>query len=135
VFLLDSDFCIDWLRGTEYARKALASVLPSDVAVSAVTLGELLIGAYGARLAGKEAQRVDDFLKPIRILEFGRSEAFHFAGIMSVLRKAGQPIGALDAMIAATAMTNKLAVVTRNLKHFERVKDLKVLDWEAKWRN
>ena len=93
-------------------------------------MGELLIGAYGARLAVKETQRVDAFLKPTRILDFGRSEAFRFAGIMAVLRKVGQPIRALDAMIAATAQTNKLTVVTRNLKHFERVKDLKVETWE-----
>jgi tRNA(fMet)-specific endonuclease VapC len=132
MFVLDTDFCIDWLRRKEYARKALASVLPSEVAVSAVTVGELLVGAYCAQMPGQETGKVLAFLKPIGVLEYGTAEATHFAGISAVLRRQGQLIGVPDAMIAATAEVDRSTVITKNLKHFQKVKDLKVVNWAVK---
>jgi tRNA(fMet)-specific endonuclease VapC len=132
MFLLDTDFCIDWLRRKEFARKALANVLPTDVAISAVTVGELLMGAYCAQAPDREAGKVQAFLQPIRVLDYGNQEASRFAEISATLRQQGQLIGVPDAMIAATAQVHRLAVITKNLKHFERVKNLKVVNWETK---
>ena len=129
MFLLDTDFCIDWLRREEYTRKALASLLPGDVAVSAVTVGELLVGAHCAQAPDREADKVQAFLQPIRVLDYGNPEAVSYAEISAYLRQQGQPIGTSDAMIAATAAVHCLAVITKNLKHFERVKNLKVVNW------
>ncbi len=132
MFLLDTDFCIDWLRRKEFARKALAIMLPSDVAVSAVTAGELLVGAYCAQMPEREAEKVLAFLKPIRVLDYGMTEAQHFARISAYLRQQGQLIGVPDTMIAATAEVHRFAVITKNLKHFEKVKNLKVVNWAAR---
>lgn len=132
MFLLETDFCIDWLRRKNYARNALAAVLPSDVAISVVTVGELLVGAHCAQAPSKEAAKVEAFLKPIPILDFGRPEAFSFAKISAHLRQQGQLIGVQDAMIAATAEVHQCTVVTKNLKHFQRVKRLQTVNWEAK---
>jgi predicted nucleic acid-binding protein len=46
------------------------------------------------------------------------------------LRKEGNPIEAEDSMIAATAHNHGLTLVTGNMKHFARVKGLRVVDWE-----
>jgi len=132
MFLLDTDFCIDWLRRKEYARKALAVLLPGDVAVSAVTVGELLVGAHCAMAPAREAEKVHAFLRPLPVLAFGPSEAIQFAEIAAWLRQQGQPIGVQDSMIAATAVVHRLAVVTKNVRHFERVRGLKVSNWLAK---
>jgi tRNA(fMet)-specific endonuclease VapC len=132
MFLLDTDFCIDWLRRKEYAREALAIMVPSDVAVSSVTVGELLVGAYCAQMPDRETEKVDAFLKPIRILDYGVPEARHFADISAYLRQQGQLVGVPDAMIAATAEVHRLTVITKNLKPFEKVKNLKVVNWQTK---
>ena len=132
MFLLDTDFCIDWLRRKDYARKALANVIPTDVAVSAVTVGELLMGAYCAQVPDREVEKVDAFLKPIQVLDYGKPEASRYAGISARLRQQGQLIGVSDAMIAATAEVHRFTVITKNLKHFEKVKTLKVVNWEVK---
>ena len=129
MFLLDTDFCIDWLRRKDYARKALAKLVPADVAVSAVTVGELLVGAQCAQMPAREAEKVHAFLKPIPVLDFSVAEAVRFAEIAARLRQLGQPIGVQDAMIAATALVRRSAVVTRNVRHFERVQNLKVVNW------
>lgn len=131
MYLLDTDFCIDWLRKKTYARTALARVLPGQVAVSAVTVGELLVGAYGAQQPEREAEKVEAFLKPIQVLAYTGAEAVRFARITASLRQEGQLIGVPDAMIAATAQTNRRAVVTRNLRHFGKVKQLRVENWET----
>ena len=132
MFLLDTDFCIDWLRRKDYARKALAQMLPSEVALSAITVGELLMGAYCAELPDRQAEKVQSFLKPLQVLPYGSLEAANYARISADLRRQGQLIGVSDAMIAATAASHLSTVVTRNLKHFERVKNLEVVNWEAK---
>jgi tRNA(fMet)-specific endonuclease VapC len=132
MFLLDTDFCIDWLRRKDYARKAMAAVSPADVALSAVTVGELLMGAFCAVLASTEMEKVKAFVAPIRILPFGEQEAFHFAGIASRLRKDGQSIGAQDAMIAATAAAHRLTIITNNTRHFGRVLGVESKSWKPK---
>ena len=132
MFLLDTDFCIDWLSSKTYAREALDRVTPPEVALSAVTAGELLMGACCAQRPDREAAIVRGFLKPIRVLPYDLEEAAHFARLSANLRQAGQLIGVADAMIAATAQAHRCVVVTRNQKHFGKVKNLKVVDWEAK---
>jgi tRNA(fMet)-specific endonuclease VapC len=65
-------------------------------------------------------------------MDYRTVEATHFAGISAVLRQQGQLIGVPDAMIAATAQVNRSTVITKNLKHFEKVKNLKVVNWAVK---
>lgn len=132
MYLLDTCFCIDFMRGKEYARQAMARVKPSEVAISAVTLGEMFIGAYGATLPEKESDKVRAFAATVPVLPFGSMEAHTWGTIQALLRKTGQLIGDADAMIAATAAAHQLTVVTSNAKHMARVKDLKVTDWQEK---
>lgn len=131
-FLLDTDFCIDWLGRKDYARQALALVHPTEVSVSSVTVGELLAGAHCAQMPEREAGKVEAFLKPIKILDYGRTEASRFARISADLRQHGQLIGTSDTMIAATAECHRMTVITRNQKHFGKIETLKCENWEAK---
>jgi tRNA(fMet)-specific endonuclease VapC len=105
---------------------------PSEVAVSAITVGELLMGAHGAQAPDREVEKVHGFLKPIPVLPYGTVEAGHYGRISASLRQQGQLIGVADAMIAATAEAHRRTVITKNFKHFQKVKDLKVVNWEAK---
>jgi len=132
MYMLDTDFCIDWLRRKAYAREALAGVRPSLVAVSAVTAGELFMGAHGAQEPGRELGKVVQFLQPIRIINYGAAEAAHFGRMAALLRKQGQLIGVADTMIAATAQLHNLVVVTNNFKQFGKVPGLQAASWRAK---
>lgn len=128
-FLLDTSFCVACLRRRPKALTALASVGLADVAVSAITVGELHAGVHLASDPGGERRKVEAFLRPLPTLAFDREEAVRWAALEAALRRAGQAIEAEDGMIAATALVHGLAVVTGNRRHFERVPGLRVLDW------
>lgn len=130
-FLLDTNFCIAFMRGREWARIALSRVQATDVAVSAVTLGELYEGTHYADSPPKELRKVESFLDPLEIVPFGREEAIHWGRIEAQLRKQGNPIEAEDSMIAASAQAHGFTLVSGNTKHFERVKALKLVNWET----
>jgi len=129
-FLLDSNFCIACLRRKPWALKVLGSVPLASVAVSSFSVGELALGARLSEDPEREQAKVEAFLRPIQVLPFGREEAFQWASLDALLRKQGNRIETEDALIAATALVHGKTVVTGNTKHFERVKGLKVVDWE-----
>jgi tRNA(fMet)-specific endonuclease VapC len=114
------------------ALRALSSVPLASVAVSSLTVGELALGAHLSEDPAREQTKVEAFLGPIQALPFGREEAYRWAGLDARLRKQGNRIETEDAMIAATALVQGMTVVTGNTRHFERVKGLKVVDWEGR---
>jgi len=129
-FLLDTNFCIHFIRGKAWARLALAKVQASDVAVSAVTVGELFEGAHRSDRTAQEIKKAEAFLNPIEVIPFGREEARVWGLVEANLRKQGKPIEAEESLIAATAIKNDLNLVTGNTKHFDRIDGLKLIDWE-----
>ena len=131
-FLLDSNLCIACLRRKPWALKALGNIPPATVAVSSLTVGELVLGTRLSEDPDRELSKVEAFLRPIQVIPFGLDEAYHWADLDAQLRKQGNRIEAEDAMIAATAMAHEMTLVTGNTKHFVRVKGLKVVDWEQR---
>jgi tRNA(fMet)-specific endonuclease VapC len=131
-FLLDTNFCIHFIRGKAWARLALSKVQVPDVAVSAVTVGELFEGAHRSEQTEKEIRKAEAFLAPIEVIPFGREEAKVWGLVEASLRKQGKPIEAEDSIIAATAIRNDLTLVTGNTKHFDRIDGLRLIDWEKK---
>lgn len=129
-FLLDTNFCIHFIRGRAWARSALEKVKLSDVSISAITVGELHEGAHRSDHPVKEIAKAEAFLQPFEVIPFGRDEAIEWGLIEARLRKEGNPIEAEDSMIAAIAHKHGLTLVTGNIKHFARVKGLHLVDWE-----
>ena len=129
-FLLDTNFCIACLRRKPWALRILGRVPLASVAVSSVTVGELLLGTHLAADPVQERAKVEAFLGPLQAMPFGRSEAIRWAELDASLRRQGNRIETEDAIIAATAMAAGMTLVTGNAKHFGRVKGLKTVDWE-----
>jgi tRNA(fMet)-specific endonuclease VapC len=71
----------------------------------------------------------EQFCQHHRILPFTHNAAVHAADIWADLKQRGQLIGDLDVLIAAVALSEGLAVVTRNTRHFGRIAGLTVIDW------
>ena len=130
-YLLDTSFCVHFIRGHAWARTALGRLHATDVAVSAVTVGALYEGAFHADSPSKELIKVEAFLDPLEVVPLGREETIQWGRIEAQLRKQGNPIEAEDGMIAATALAHAFRLVSSNLRHFERVKGLDFVDWET----
>ncbi|WP_093070075.1 type II toxin-antitoxin system VapC family toxin [Thiothrix caldifontis] len=72
---------------------------------------------------------MNNFLLPFRIVDYDESASFLYGELCADLEKRGQPIGSLDMMIAAHALSLDVPLVTNNTKEFERVKGLKLENW------
>lgn len=129
-YLLDTDAVVDVLRGRHRVAERLSQVSPEDVAVSAMTLGELLYGSLCSADAERSEREVRRFVEAIRVIPFGRAASAAHARIRYALR--GRNIGPNDLVIAATAVSARAIVVTANLREFTRVDGLTVQDWRQR---
>ena len=129
-YYLDTNTCIYFLKGTHPSvRQKLGACKPSDVRVPAIVMAELLFGAEKSQRVKQNTEKVLAFLFPYEIVPFDAAAAQAYAKIRHGLQKAGQPIGANDMIIAATAQANGGVLVTNNVAEFRRVKKLKVENW------
>ena len=124
MYLLDTDRVADFLKGRMEARTLLAKLASSGLAISLITYGEIYDGIYaGANRATHEAG-FHRFLSEVKVLPPNRRIMRRFAQVRGDLRRTGQLIGDADIIIAATALHYNLIVVTRNIRHFDRVPGL-----------
>jgi predicted nucleic acid-binding protein len=106
----------------------LAKVPAHEQATTAITIGEL---AYGAIRAGRHElyERAMSLLADVRVLPFDRHVAECYGRIRVELEGKGTRLDDPDLRIAATTLTHHAELVTGNVRHFERVRDLTVHDW------
>jgi tRNA(fMet)-specific endonuclease VapC len=129
--MLDTDTCIDAMRGNREVLRRLLGQARSDVAVSAITEAELRFGAAKSSAPAKTLDLVESFLKPLQILEFASLDAAEYAGLRARLERAGTPIGPLDTLIAAQAIARKLILVSKNRREFSRAPGLQLENWSG----
>lgn len=96
--------------------------------VSVMTAAEL---RFGAEKAGRPqlVELVEGFLERLAILDWTDGVCAHYARIRSALEQAGKPIGNMDLLIAAHAVSQRMTLVTNNLRHFAHVPGLKSEVW------
>jgi tRNA(fMet)-specific endonuclease VapC len=102
---------------------------PRDIAVSAISEGELRFGALKSAAPARNGTAVDAFLRPFQILPFERECVPAYAKLRFDLDSAGMRIGALDQLIVAQAIALGLIVVTNNVREFRRVPGLRIENW------
>lgn len=129
-YLLDTCAISDFVKGETGTQNKLKETSPADIAVSAITVMEL---RYGLALNPQWGQKIEpvitSFLESVTILSFSTAEAEQAAQIRVILKSQGQPIGAYDVLIAATALQHNLVMVTANQREFERVPGLQTENW------
>lgn len=128
-FLLDTDTCIYALKQNENVIQRLLSTLRQDVVVSVITEAELRTGAAKSSSPVKTLHRVENFLRPLTLIDFTSEDAVAYAGVRAKLERVGTPIGPLDTLIASQALARRLVLVTNNEREFRRVEDLSVENW------
>jgi tRNA(fMet)-specific endonuclease VapC len=99
------------------------------MAVSSITLAELAHGAEKSSDPARNLRVVEDFFSRLAVLPYGEKAAWHYGNIRAGLEKTGTPIGVNDLHIAAHARSEGLALVTNNLREFERVPGLVLENW------
>jgi tRNA(fMet)-specific endonuclease VapC len=128
-YLLDTNICIAWLKGEAKVKSRLSALSPDEAGICSVVKAELLYGALRSARRAHNELSVRTFLKPFRSLAFDDASAERYAIIRATLDQAGSPIGPNDLMIASIAAAYGLAVVTRNVREFERIPGLHCEEW------
>ena len=128
-FLLDTDTCIYALKQNAVVLRRLLAQTRADVAVSVITEAELRTGAAKSASPAKTLRLVENFLRPLTILEFTSGDAVAYAQVRAKLERSGRPIGPLDTLIAAQAVARKLILVSNNEREFKRVAGLHIHNW------
>ena len=120
--LLETDIASFVIKGRppEIAEK-LAAIPPDRVCVSVVTRAELMYGLKRLPPAHRLHIGVRQFFKIVRVLAWDADAADWYADIRRQLTSSGQPIGEMDMMIAAHALSIGAVLVTNNTRHFARV--------------
>ena len=127
-YLLDTNVLVELLKGNRTVRQNVASVGLDNCNISEITFAEMLYGAYkgGFERHSHEISFLKDNLMILPISQGLNA----FAKLKSDLEMAGNRIDNFDLLKAATAITSNLVLVSHNVKHFERIQGLKVIDWE-----
>ncbi len=126
--MLDTDTVSFALRGQGRVAARLLEHRPSDLCISSITLAELRYGAE-ARQSRKLHRLISTFVETIAVMSFDQSAAGRFATVASALARRGEPIGTLDTLMAAHALSLRRTFVTNNTRHFARVVGLATENW------
>lgn len=127
-FMLDTDTLSFMMRGVGQAAERVLKHLPEEMCISVITLGELRHGAV-LRNSAKLHRSIDTYARTFAVMPFDTSCVAEFARVATELTRAGTRIGDLDILIAAHALTLDVTLVTNNVKHFNRVRGLRVENW------
>ena len=123
-YLLDTKICIDVIK--ERPRPMLESFNrhAGHLAISAITLSELLHGVEKSAAPERNLAVVENFCSRLDVLPYGSKASVHYDQIRAGLERQGLPIGVNDLHIAAHARSEGLTLVSNNLREFQRVDGL-----------
>ena len=129
-FLLDTNVCIAFLNGRDKGvRDKLLAMDPESVRLCSVVRAELLYGARNSDHVDANLGRLNEFLSAFESLPFDDACADHYGIVRAQLRRGGLTIGPNDLLIAAIALANDQALITRNQQEFHRIPGLRLVSW------
>ena len=129
MILLDTNICIHVINARPPAvLERFRQHRMGEIGVCSVVAAEL---AYGVAKSGstRNRQALEMFLAPLVILPFDEAAVWVYGDLRADLERKGTPIGSLDTMIAAHALSQQSMLVTNNTREFARVPGLALENW------
>ena len=129
IYMLDTNICIYIInKRPPQVRAHFEGLRYGQVVVSSITGAEL---AFGVAKSGSARNReaLEKFLAPLEVLSFDSQAMYAYGALRAQLQASGQPIGALDTLIAAHALVVGATLVTNKLAEFDRVPGLGRENW------
>ncbi len=128
-YLLDTNVLISLYKNTHGIREKILDVGRTNCFISDITIGELLVGAYKGRNKRQwdEVQMTKGLFVQIPV---SQDVIERYAKERVNLESLGCRIDDLDLLIGCTALQHELTIVTHNRKHFERIPNIIIEDWD-----
>jgi tRNA(fMet)-specific endonuclease VapC len=130
ILLLDTNICIYIIKQKPAAvLKRFLEYQIGDIGISSITLSELRYGVAKSAHREKNAKALNEFIIPLEVVSYDEAAAHAYGDIRASLEKAGTPIGSMDMLIAAHAVSLGIPLVTNNTREFLRISSLNLIDW------
>jgi tRNA(fMet)-specific endonuclease VapC len=128
--MLDTNICIYVIKQRpQSVLQRFNSFFVGEIGISTITLAELEYGASRSVQPEKNRRALEGFISPLEVAPFDRPATEAYGRIRATLEKKGRPIGAMDLLIAAHALSLGVGIVTNNEREFKRVPGLRVENW------
>ena len=128
-YLLDTNICIYVIKTRPPSMLESFNRHAGYMAISAITLSELLDGVEKSAAPERNLAAVENFCSRLDVLPYGPRASLHYGQIRTGLERRGTPIGVNDLHIAAHARSEGLTLVSNNLREFEQVEGLLQENW------
>ncbi len=129
-FLLDTNVCINYLNEGNSKLKSKLLQHFAGIYICDIVQMELYYGAYKSQKTTENLERLTVFFDMISCLAFNHDIAKLAGEIRADLDSKGMKIGAYDVLIASSAIIYQKTLVTNNVKEFQRVDGLHLVDWQ-----
>ena len=128
--MLDTNICIYIIKQKPRSVLERFAAFPvGDLGISVITLAELEYGASKSSEPDRNREALEQFVSPLEIAVLDRLATSVYGRIRALLEKRGRPIGSMDLLIAAHALSLNVRLVTNNMREFKRVPGLRVENW------
>lgn len=132
MYMLDTDICVYVINESPVELKTTFNRHFQKLAISSITLAELMFGVEKSGNRFRNLENVLDFSRRVSVLFFDDKAAMEYGKIRVELQRAGMPIGPNDTLIAAHARSIDATLVTNNIREFNRVQGLRIENWFKK---
>jgi len=129
MFLIDTDIIIYSLKNNENVIRNFKIYSHEPKAISIITIGELLYGAYKSQRKIENLGKVHRIAEIFPVIEISMTIIDTFAHLKADLTAKGTVIDEFDLLIGATALSMNYSIVTNNEKHFKKIPDLEIINW------
>jgi tRNA(fMet)-specific endonuclease VapC len=128
--MLDTNICIYLIREQPVSVLDRFAAHPiGDIGISVITLAELEYGIAKSSRPARNRDALEQFVSPLEVATFDRPATTAYGRLRTALEKKGQPIGSMDLLIAAHAISLDVRLITHNVKEFGKVPGLRIEDW------
>ena len=128
-YLIDTDIIIYSLKGKQTVTDSFKERLNEPKSISVITYGELVYGARKSQHEQKNMARVRRIAEIFPIIDVSPAIIETFGHLKATLEKTGSIVADMDLIIASTALTHNMILVTNNEKHFQQIPELQIENW------
>ena len=129
MYMFDTDTVSFFMKNNPpKVRIKFAQHYGDEFCISAITYAELIYG-----LKKNYSKQLDFWLHEVlnnfKVIAFDETSSVIYGEIRIMQEKSGTPLDNMDMLIASTAISSGAVLVSHNIKHFSKIKSLKVEDW------
>jgi len=129
MFLLETDTLINIIRQKPNVIANLEKHKDIPKAFSIISYGELVYGCRNSPCMADNFAKLKHFKKYYPIVNLNRLIMDCFGDVKAQLKRVGTPVDDMDLLIGCTALVMNYTIVTSNVKHFEKIPGLNVVNW------